>query len=100
MSRGLGDVYKRQTLAMVGDNMTQDEVVTPVPKMQDALRTVLNEQKGNTEIVNLLKQILNLLKNLGGDIVLQVGEEELARAVIKGMRALQAKSSKPILDFI
>lgn len=88
------------TLAMVGDNMTQDEVVTPVPKMQDALRTVLNEQKGNTEIVNLLKQILNLLKNLGGDIVLQVGEEELARAVIKGMRALQAKSSKPILDFI
>lgn len=88
------------TLAMVGDNMTQDEVVTPVPKMQDALRTVLNEQKGNTEIVSLLKQIINLLKNIGGETVLQIGEEELARAVIKGMRALQAKSSKPILDFI
>ncbi|MBQ4123628.1 hypothetical protein IJD44_07925 [bacterium] len=88
------------TLAMVGDNMTQDEVVTPVPKMQDALRTVLNEEKGNTEIVSLLKQIINLLKNIGGETVLQIGEEELARAVIKGMRVLQAKSSKPILDFI
>lgn len=88
------------TLAMVGDNMTQDEVVTPVPKMQDALRTVLNEQKGNTEIVNILKQILNILKNLGGDIILQVGDEELAKAVIRGARALQAKSSTPIFDFI
>lgn len=88
------------TLAMVGDNMTQDEVVTPIPKMQDALRTVLNEQKGNTEIVNILKQILNILKNLGGDIILQVGDEELAKAVIRGARALQAKSSAPIFDFI
>lgn len=88
------------TLAMVGDNMTQDEVVTPIPKMQDALRSVLNENQGNTEIVSLLKQIINLLKNMSGDMVFKVGEEELARVVLNGLRILQAKSSKPIFDFL
>lgn len=88
------------TLAMVGDNMTQDEVVTPIPKMQDALRSVLNENHGNSEVVNLLKQIINLLKNMSGDMILKVGEEELARVVLNGLRILQSKSSKPIFDFL
>ena len=88
------------TLAMVGDNMTQDEVVTPIPKMQEALRSVLSENHGNSEVVSLLKQIISLLKNMSGDMVFKVGEEELARAVLNGFRALQAKSSKPIFDFL
>ena len=54
----------------------------------------------NSEIVSLLKDILKYLRNLGGDTVLNVDNIELARAVIKGMKALQAKSDKPILDFI
>ncbi len=91
------------TLAMIGDNKTQDEIASPVPKMQEAMRSVLkeqNNQNGNPEIVRLLKELIQLLKNLGGDTVLKVEEVELARAVIRGMRILQSKSDKPILDFI
>lgn len=91
------------TLAMVGDNKTQDEIVSPIPKMQDAIRSVLKEQgnsSDNSEIVRLLKELLQILKNLGGDTVLKIDEVELARAVIKGMKILQYKSDKPILDFI
>lgn len=100
-----GSYFKanQPTLAMVGDNKTQPEIVSPVPKMQDALRAVLKEQQGtggNSEIVRLLREILSLLKNLGGDTVLKVDNVELARAVIRGMKVLQSKSDKPILDFI
>lgn len=99
-----GSYFKanQPTLAMVGDNKTQPEIVSPVPKMQDALRAVLKEQgtTGNSEIVRLLREILSLLKNLGGDTVLKVDDVELARAVIRGMKILQSKSDKPVLDFI
>lgn len=91
------------TLAMVGDNKTQSEIVSPVNKMQDALRAVLAEQKGqseNTEIIRLLKELIQILKSLGGDTVLKVDNVELARAVLKGLKALQGKSDKPIFDFI
>lgn len=91
------------TLAMIGDNKTHDEIASPVPKMQEAMRSVLQEQSNqnsNSEIVRLLKELIQLLKNLGGDTVLKVEEVELARAVIRGMRILQSKSDKPILDFI
>lgn len=91
------------TLAMVGDNKTQSEIVSPVDKMQDALRAVLAEQKGqagNTEIVRLLKELIQILKGLGGDTVLKIDNVELARAVLKGLKALQEKSDKPIFDFI
>lgn len=90
------------TLAMVGDNKTQDEIVSPIPKMQDAIRSVLKEQdnSNNSEIIRLLKELLQILKNLGGDTILKIDDVELARAVIKGMKILQSKSNKPILDFI
>lgn len=91
------------TLAMIGDNKTQDEIASPVPKMQEAMRSVLqeqNKQNSNSEIVRLLKELIQILKNFGGDTVLKVEEVELARAVIRGMRVLQGKSDKPILDFI
>ena len=54
----------------------------------------------NSEIVRLLKEILKYLKNTGGDIVLSISDVELARAVIRGMKLLQSKTDKSILDFI
>ena len=59
-----------------------------------------NGTGSNNEVVSLLKEMLKYLRNLGGDTVLNVDNIELARAVIKGMKALQSKSDKPILDFI
>lgn len=90
-------------LAMIGDNRHQGEVVAPENKLHSIMAEELSKYSGvgsNNEVVSLLKEILKYLRNLGGDTVLNVDNMELARAVIKGMKALQSKSDKPILDFI
>lgn len=90
-------------LAMIGDNRHQGEVVAPEDKLHSIMAEELSKFQGtgnNSEVVSLLKEILKYLRNLGGDTVLNVDNIELARAVIKGMKALQSKSDKPILDFI
>lgn len=90
-------------LAMIGDNRHQGEIVSPEDKLHSIMEEELSKFQGtsnNNEVVSLLKEILKYLRNLGGDTVLNVDNIELARAVIKGMKLLQAKSDKPILDFI
>lgn len=90
-------------LAMIGDNRHQGEVVAPEDKLHSIMAEELSKFKGNandSQVISLLKEILKYLRNLGGDTVLNVDNVELARAVIKGMKLLQAKSDKPILDFI
>lgn len=76
------------TLAMVGDNKTQAEIVSPVPKMQDALRAVLKEQSSstNTEIIRLLRIIIDLLKQLGFDISINLDGDELQYQIEKKNR--------------
>lgn len=90
-------------LAMIGDNRHQGEVVAPEDKLRDIFSSEL-DKKGNAniskEVISLLKEILKYLKNSSGDIVLNVSDIELARAVLRGMKELQAKTNKPILDFI
>jgi len=90
-------------LAMIGDNRHQGEVVAPENKLHEIMAEELSKFQGaggNSDIVKLLREILTLLKNLGGDTVLKINDVELARAVIRGMKLLQSKSDKPILDFI
>ena len=90
-------------LAMIGDNRHQGEVVAPEDKLHSIMADELSRFQGNgsnSEVIALLKEILKYLRNSGGDTVLNIDNIELARAVIKGMKALQAKSDKPILDFI
>lgn len=90
-------------LAMIGDNRHQGEVVAPEDKLHSIMEEELSKFQGtgsNNEVISLLKEIVKYLRNLGGDTVLNVDNIELARAVIKGMKALQSKSDKPILDFI
>lgn len=90
-------------LAMIGDNRHQGEVVAPEDKIHSIMAEELSKFKGNTDdsqVISLLKEILKYLRNSGGDTVLNVDSVELARVVIKGMKLLQAKSDKPILDFI
>lgn len=90
-------------LAMIGDNRHQGEVVSPEDKLHSIMAEELSKFQGNgsnSEVISLLKEILKYLRNSGGDTVLNIDNIELARAVIKGMKALQAKSDKPILDFI
>ena len=90
-------------LAMIGDNRHQGEVIAPEDKLHNIMAEELSKFQGKEnkgEIVSILREILKYLRNSGGDTVLNVDNIELARAVIKGMKALQAKSDKPILDFI
>ncbi len=90
-------------LAMIGDNRHQGEIVAPEDKLHNIMAEELSKFQGKenkSEIVSILREILKYLRNSGGDTVLNVDNIELARAVIKGMKALQAKSDKPILDFI
>ena len=90
-------------LAMIGDNRHQGEVVAPEDKLHSIMAEELSKFQGNgsnSEVISLLKEILKYLRNSGGDTVLSIDSIELARTVIKGMKALQAKSDKPILDFI
>lgn len=89
-------------LAMIGDNRHQGEIVAPEDKIHSIVADELKNFKGtdNSEIVRLLKEILKYLKNTGGDIVLSISDVELARAVIRGMKLLQSKTDKSILDFI
>lgn len=90
-------------LAMIGDNKHQGEVVAPEDKLHSIMAEELSKFQGNgsnSEVISLLKEILKYLRNSSGDTVLNIDNIELARTVIKGMKALQAKSDKPILDFI
>lgn len=89
-------------LAMIGDNRHHGEIVAPEDKIHSIVADELKNFKGtdNSEIVKLLKEILKYLKNAGGDIVLNISDVELARAVIRGMKLLQSKTDKSILDFI
>lgn len=90
-------------LVMVGDNKTQGEIVAPEDKLETVVKKALSEQQGSgnySEMISLLKEILKYLRTSSGDMVLKIGEIELARAVIRGMKTLQSKSDKPILDFL
>ena len=78
-------------LAMIGDNRTQGEIVAPEGKMQEMVdQAVSRATAGNAEIAGLLKTLISMVED-GGDIVLYVGNEELARAVQKGSARLKRR---------
>lgn len=90
-------------LAMIGDNLHQGEFVTPEDKLRSTMADELSKFLGgsnSSEIISLLKEILKLLRSMNGDNVIDVDGIELARAVIKGFKKLQAKSGKSIFDFL
>lgn len=69
------------TLAMVGDNKRQAEIVSPMNKMEEAFENVLNRRGlgDNQELVKLLRAILELLKSLNLDFNLFIDGKELEK---------------------
>ncbi len=68
------------TLAIVGDNKRQSEIVTPEDKMEEAFERVL-ARKGlgaNQEIIGLLKVIIDLLRRLGLSVQINLDGDELS----------------------
>lgn len=73
------------TLAIVGDNKRQSEIVSPVNKIEEAVENVLNRRGfgNNQELVELLKTIINLLQSLGLDFNLYIDGHELEKRLEK-----------------
>lgn len=67
------------TLAIVGDNKRQSEIVSPMNKMEEAFENVLarNGLSSNKEIIELLKIIIQLLQNLGLNVSISLDGDEL-----------------------
>lgn len=67
---------------IVGDNMVEDEIVSPVSTMQDAMAKVLanNGGIGSAETISLLKQIKSLLEKQSSPVI-EIDGREVGRAI-------------------
>lgn len=86
-------------LAMIGDNPRYGEIVAPENKMQAMVdQAVERAGAGNQEIIQLLKTLISLVDD-GGDIVLMVDNEELARVTQKGALKLKRRRVTTDVEF-
>ena len=82
------------TLAMVGDNpgaRIDPEVIAPLSKLESIMGG------DNREIVARLDTLIQEIRK-GGQVILQVGETEIARVVARGMNAYTRRTGKPLLE--
>ena len=85
---------------MIGDNKRYGEIVSPENKMQEMVDlAVAKAGAGNKELIALLKTLISLVQD-GGDIVLMIDSEEIARANQKGSIRLNNRFStvKLVID--
>jgi len=79
---------------MVGDNpgaRIDPEVIAPLSKLEGMIGSE------NREVVTRLDALLQEIRR-GGQVILQVGETELARVVAKGMVAHTRRTGKSLLE--
>lgn len=94
-----GGFVKKNTpqLALIGDNHHQGEVVAPENKLLEMARQaasmVGNDGSGNPEIIVLLKELINLIKQL--DLTVYLDSEVIAKANIIGQKKLNRRY-KPV----
>ena len=72
-------------LAMIGDNRHQGEIVAPEDKLEEIYRKVLKEQGigNNNKVIELLKMIIELLRNIDFNPELVVDGYRLNKALEK-----------------
>ncbi|MBW4083532.1 hypothetical protein [Paenibacillus sp. S150] len=83
------------TLAVVGDNKgaaSNPEVIAPLSKLEG----MMNNGGDNREVVSVLRELIQTVKTSGGNVTLQVGATELARAVASGANEIQRRTGKSI----
>ncbi len=88
-----GGYVQRNTprLAVIGDNTRYGEIVAPENKMMEmALAAAEMAGGSNKEVVQLLRQLISLVQD-GGDVVLMIGDEEIARASQNGSMKLKRR---------
>ncbi|MHB8124642.1 MAG: phage tail protein [Desulfitobacteriaceae bacterium] len=87
-----GGLISAPTLAMIGDNKNahiDPEVISPLSKLQDMI-----DKSISTAMVN------GRPNNSGGDttVILQLGETELGRAVIKAINSVQRQAGMTLIE--
>lgn len=85
---------------IVGDNMHEDEIVSPVSTMKEAFRDVLSEldelgafgrDTGNDELILLMKQLVKLMEK--GQVI-EMNGREFGRAVQESAKEMKMKTGK------
>jgi hypothetical protein len=89
-----GGLVSEPTLAMVGDNKnaaTDPEVIAPLSKLQ----RMLEGNSGNQEMVALLKEILDALRE---GKVMSVDKKVLAEVISKGLKSNNRMAGETVLN--
>ena len=92
-----GGFVKKNTpqLALIGDNRHQGEVVAPENKLLEMARQaalmVGSDGSGNPEVIALLTELINLIKQL--DLTVYLDSEVVAKANIIGQKKLNRRYS-------
>jgi len=81
---------------IVGDNMVEDEIVSPVSTMKSTVKEAINEMGGlssNAQIISILMQILRAIED--GHII-ELDNREFGRSVVKAAQGVRGQTGKPI----
>lgn len=81
---------------IVGDNMVEDEIVSPVSTMEAAMAKVLAEQGGTSDfqLVALLMEIRDLLAK---GSVIEMNDREFGRAVLASVNGDRRRTGRPMI---
>lgn len=86
-------------LAMIGDNRHQGEVVAPEDKIYSIAKQAIEDVTGTNasstqleRVIQLLMQIIDSIQT--GDLIMQVGDQELARILQRGLTKYNRRYNK------
>lgn len=86
-------------LAMIGDNRHQGEVVAPEDKIYSIAKQAIEDVTGTNasstqleRVIQLLMQIIDSIQT--GDLIMQVGDQELARIMQRGLTKYNRRYNK------
>ncbi|ERI92140.1 hypothetical protein HMPREF1982_02681 [Clostridiales bacterium oral taxon 876 str. F0540] len=95
-----GGVINQPTLAMVGE--AGKEAVMPLENNTGWIDSLADKISGrigaSNDVLDVLKQILLKISSQNGDLVLQVGENDLARTAINAINRYQRQAGKTLLN--
>ena len=81
---------------IVGDNMTEDEIVSPVSTMKSAVRDVIGEMGGvsnDAQTVNILMQILRAIED---GHVIELNDREFGRSVVRAAQGVRGQTGQAL----
>lgn len=81
---------------IVGDNMSEDEIVSPVSTMKSAVKDAIGEMGGlsnDAQMLNILMQILRAVEN---GHVIELDDREFGRSVVRASQSIRRETGSSI----